>query len=40
MLVPPTRAPNVGEHTDEVLSDFAGYDGDKIKALREAGVVF
>jgi crotonobetainyl-CoA:carnitine CoA-transferase CaiB-like acyl-CoA transferase len=40
MLVPPTRAPNVGEHTDEVLADFAGYDGDKIKALREAGVVF
>jgi len=38
MLVPPTRASNVGEHTDEVLSDFAGYDGAKIKALREAGV--
>jgi crotonobetainyl-CoA:carnitine CoA-transferase CaiB-like acyl-CoA transferase len=39
-LVTPTRAPNVGEHTDEVLSDFAGYDAGKIKALREAGVVF
>jgi crotonobetainyl-CoA:carnitine CoA-transferase CaiB-like acyl-CoA transferase len=39
-LVDPTRAPAVGEHTDEVLSVFAGYDDGRIKALREAGVVF
>jgi crotonobetainyl-CoA:carnitine CoA-transferase CaiB-like acyl-CoA transferase len=36
----PTKAPNVGQHTDEVLTRFAGYDEAKVKALREAGVVF
>jgi crotonobetainyl-CoA:carnitine CoA-transferase CaiB-like acyl-CoA transferase len=35
----PTRAPNVGQHTDEVLQRFAGYDEAKVKELREAGVV-
>jgi len=35
----PERAPDVGEHTDEVLRD-AGYDDDTIKELRTAGVVF
>src|SRR5437588_2082814 len=35
----PTRAPDVGEHSDEVLRD-AGYDDDAIKELRTAGVVF
>jgi crotonobetainyl-CoA:carnitine CoA-transferase CaiB-like acyl-CoA transferase len=34
----PTRAPNAGEHTDDVLRG-AGYDDARIKALREAGVV-
>jgi crotonobetainyl-CoA:carnitine CoA-transferase CaiB-like acyl-CoA transferase len=38
-LPAPTRAPNVGEHTDAVLHDVAGYDEAKIKALREAKVV-
>ena len=35
----PERAPDVGEHTDEVLRD-AGYDDGTIKELRTAGVVF
>jgi crotonobetainyl-CoA:carnitine CoA-transferase CaiB-like acyl-CoA transferase len=37
-LPTPQRAPEVGQHTDAVLAD-AGYDGDRIVALREAGVV-
>jgi crotonobetainyl-CoA:carnitine CoA-transferase CaiB-like acyl-CoA transferase len=38
-LAPPSRAPKVGEHTDEVLARFAGYDAEKIDALREAKTV-
>jgi crotonobetainyl-CoA:carnitine CoA-transferase CaiB-like acyl-CoA transferase len=38
-LAPPSRAPKVGEHTDEVLTRFAGYDAEKIDALREAKTV-
>ena len=38
-LEPPARAPNVGEHTDDVLAG-AGYDAATISALRENGVVF
>jgi crotonobetainyl-CoA:carnitine CoA-transferase CaiB-like acyl-CoA transferase len=33
----PTRpAPAFGEHTDEVLAE-AGYSGDEIEAMKEAG---
>jgi len=39
-LPTPRRAPNVGEHTDDVLRTAAGYDDTRIQALREAGVVF
>jgi crotonobetainyl-CoA:carnitine CoA-transferase CaiB-like acyl-CoA transferase len=35
----PTRAPTVGQHTDEVLRD-AGYDDARIAALRKDDVVF
>ena len=31
--------PRIGEHTDEVLADWAGYSSDKIAALRRAGAI-
>ena len=33
----PTKAPDVGEHTDEVLAEVLGYDEAKIDQLRAAG---
>jgi crotonobetainyl-CoA:carnitine CoA-transferase CaiB-like acyl-CoA transferase len=36
----PTRAPNAGQHTDDVLAHTLGYDAEKIKALREGGVAY
>jgi crotonobetainyl-CoA:carnitine CoA-transferase CaiB-like acyl-CoA transferase len=33
----PSKAPAVGEHTEEVLRDVLGYDAPRIAALREAG---
>ena len=39
-LATPTKAPNVGQHSDDVLGTTLGYDKAKIKALRESGVVF
>lgn len=38
-LPEPTRAPTVGQHTDEVLTDVLGYDGDRVAALRDAGAL-
>jgi crotonobetainyl-CoA:carnitine CoA-transferase CaiB-like acyl-CoA transferase len=38
-LPEPTRAPTVGEHTDEVLSDVLGYPPDRIAALRGGGAL-
>ena len=38
-LPEPTRAPTVGEHTDEVLTDVLGYDATRIAALRESGAL-
>lgn len=38
-LPEPTRAPTVGEHTDEVLADVLGYDADRLAALRESGAL-
>jgi crotonobetainyl-CoA:carnitine CoA-transferase CaiB-like acyl-CoA transferase len=35
----PTRAPKVGEQTDEVLADTLGYDADRIATLRAAGAL-
>src|SRR5690606_9095322 len=35
----PTRAPGVGEHTDDVLAEVLGYDTDRIAALRAAGAL-
>jgi crotonobetainyl-CoA:carnitine CoA-transferase CaiB-like acyl-CoA transferase len=33
----PSKAPTVGEHTDEVLRDVLGYDDERIAQLRESG---
>ena len=38
-LAPPFRAPEVGEHTDEILREVAGYDDERIAALRAAGAI-
>ncbi|MFN8016668.1 MAG: CoA transferase [Acidimicrobiales bacterium] len=35
----PTKAPTVGQHTDEVLHDLLGYDDAKVAALRESGAL-
>ncbi len=35
----PTKAPTVGQHTDEVLRDVLGYDDARIAALRDAGAI-
>lgn len=35
----PRRAPRVGEHTDDVLATAAGYDRDRIAALRAKGIL-
>jgi crotonobetainyl-CoA:carnitine CoA-transferase CaiB-like acyl-CoA transferase len=33
-------APRLGEHSERVLTEFLGYDADRIAALRSAGVIF
>ena len=35
----PTKAPTVGQHTDEVLRDVLGYDAAKVASLRESGAL-
>jgi crotonobetainyl-CoA:carnitine CoA-transferase CaiB-like acyl-CoA transferase len=35
----PTKAPEVGEHTDQVLRDVLGYEDDRISSLRQAGAL-
>ncbi len=35
----PTRAPTVGQHTDEILSEVLGYDDEQISALRSTGAL-
>jgi len=37
-LPEPTKAPEVGEHTEGVMGSVLGYDEERIAALREAGV--
>jgi crotonobetainyl-CoA:carnitine CoA-transferase CaiB-like acyl-CoA transferase len=34
-----TAAPELGQHTEEILMDLAGYDWDRISALREQKVI-
>jgi crotonobetainyl-CoA:carnitine CoA-transferase CaiB-like acyl-CoA transferase len=38
-LPQPTRAPKVGEHTEEVLADVLDYAPDRIAALRATGAL-
>ncbi len=35
----PTKAPTVGEHNDQVLSEILGYDADRIAKLKDAGAL-
>jgi crotonobetainyl-CoA:carnitine CoA-transferase CaiB-like acyl-CoA transferase len=35
----PERAPTVGQHTEQVLTDVLGYDEDRVAALRAAGAL-
>ncbi len=35
----PSRAPTVGEHSDEVLANVLGYDAARIAAVRDAGAL-
>jgi crotonobetainyl-CoA:carnitine CoA-transferase CaiB-like acyl-CoA transferase len=36
-LPEPSRAPTVGQHTDEVIQAVLGYDASRVAALRESG---
>jgi crotonobetainyl-CoA:carnitine CoA-transferase CaiB-like acyl-CoA transferase len=38
-LPPPTKAPSVGQHSDEVLREVLGYDEERIHRLRAAGAL-
>ena len=38
-IAPPTQAPSVGQHTDEVLREVLGYDEARIRELREKGAL-
>ncbi len=38
-LPAPSKAPTVGQHTDEVLSRVLGYDASRIEALRRSGAL-
>jgi crotonobetainyl-CoA:carnitine CoA-transferase CaiB-like acyl-CoA transferase len=35
----PAHAPELGQHTDEVLRDVLGYDDDKLKSLHDKGIL-
>jgi crotonobetainyl-CoA:carnitine CoA-transferase CaiB-like acyl-CoA transferase len=35
----PTKAPTVGQHTDEVLTDVLGYDAARVATLKESGAL-
>jgi len=35
----PTKAPTVGQHNEEVLTEVLGYDDAQIASLRESGAL-
>lgn len=37
-LPEPSRAPTVGQHTEEVLREVLGYGENRIESLKETGV--
>jgi crotonobetainyl-CoA:carnitine CoA-transferase CaiB-like acyl-CoA transferase len=39
METPDTRAPRLGEHTDQVLSEMLGFDDARLAELRAAQVI-
>jgi crotonobetainyl-CoA:carnitine CoA-transferase CaiB-like acyl-CoA transferase len=38
-LPTPSKAPEAGQHTEEVLRETLGYDESRLAALREAGAL-
>jgi crotonobetainyl-CoA:carnitine CoA-transferase CaiB-like acyl-CoA transferase len=38
-IPPPARAPEPGQHSDEVLRDWLGYDADRVATLRASGAL-
>jgi crotonobetainyl-CoA:carnitine CoA-transferase CaiB-like acyl-CoA transferase len=38
-LPDPAMAPEIGEHSDQVLGEVLGYDAEKIAKLRESGAL-
>ena len=38
-LAVPSKAPTVGQHTDEVLRDVLGYDDARVRELRASGAL-
>ena len=38
-LPPPSKAPTVGQHTDEVLAEVLGWGADRIAEVRESGAL-
>jgi len=37
--IPNTRAPQLGEHTEQVLGRLLGYDSERLGKLRREGII-
>jgi crotonobetainyl-CoA:carnitine CoA-transferase CaiB-like acyl-CoA transferase len=38
-LPEPSKAPSVGQHTEQVLREVLGYDAERLARLRESGAL-